>query len=223
MLITAFKRVQIPVISYFCCNDQRNHAPVSYGTELLNMVFALIYQISTIIPEDLSSWLDSEEIPDLSALLLNSLQPDLQSLPAAIELLGDMLAIVPSSVFACCIDGLQFLDKEGEGEGYKACFQQFVKVLGYAQTSYPRVLKIWLSTDGHNGLIQDAVEERWMQTRKTVCENQDESLRIEMIQTLEQLDMMYMIDGFVWGPLIRNDSFEGIAAEKMEAVQQILM
>jgi hypothetical protein len=96
----------------------------------------------------------------------------------------------------CGIDGFRFLDKEGEREGYKACFERFVKVLGYSQTNYPRVLKMWLSADGS---LQDAVEERWMQTRKTVRENQDEPLRIDIIQSLEQLDVMYMIDGLVFG------------------------
>lgn len=180
-IVSTFKRLQVPVISYFCYYDQRNYQSFSYGTELLNMVFALIYQVSTILPADLLSSLDSKDIPDLTASRINSIQPDLQSLPDAIELLKDMIAAGPP-LFACCIDSLQFLDKEGESEWYKSCFKRLVEVLGFSKPSHPRILKMWLSTDGHSWSLQDAVNKGWMQAHKTNHESKDEPLMFDMIR-----------------------------------------
>ncbi|OKL61127.1 hypothetical protein UA08_03089 [Talaromyces atroroseus] len=180
--ITAiFQHRRVPVISYFCYYDQRDYESFSCEAELLKMVLALIYQVSTTLPPDISSILDSEDMPDLSPSRVDSIKPRLESLPNAIELLGDMLALGPP-LFACCIDSLQILDKEEESARYKACFRRFVEILGNAKPSHPRILKMWLSTDGHSWSLQDAVNEGWFRSHQTYHESEDEPLILDMVR-----------------------------------------
>lgn len=180
-ILANFKSLEIPVISYFCAYDPSQWQSFSLPEELLKMVYSLIYQVSTILPKSLESDPD-EPLPLLSARI-GHLTPQLQSLPEAIALLGDILSAGPP-LFACIVDGLQLLDKEQESPFFKKCLKDFVDVLMKATEPLdgePRTVKVWLSTDGHSWVLQDAVTAGCLEIQKIGSDSQDEPLRLRIM------------------------------------------
>ncbi|KAK2758236.1 hypothetical protein FQN54_004080 [Arachnomyces sp. PD_36] len=180
-ILANFKSLEIPVISYFCAYDPSQWQSFSLPEELLKMVYALIYQVSAILPVSLES--DPDEPLPLFYTRIGRLTPQLQSLPEAIALLGDMLSAGPP-LFACIVDGLLLLDKEQESPFFRECLNDFVDVLRngtQSPVSGPQTVKVWLSTDGHSWLLQDAVRAGWLEVQKIGSDSQDEPLRLRMM------------------------------------------
>lgn len=176
-ILANFKSLEIPVISYFHAYDPSQWQPFSLPEELLKIVYALIYQVSTILPVSLES--DPDEPLRLLSARISRLTSQLQSLPEAIALLGDMLSAGP--LFACIVDGLQLLDKEQESRFFRKCLNGFVEVFRKATTPPVRelqIVKVWLSTDGHSWMLQDAVTAGWIEMQRIGSDSQDEPLRL---------------------------------------------
>ncbi|KAL4864487.1 hypothetical protein BDV12DRAFT_188914 [Aspergillus spectabilis] len=147
-IVAIFQRLQIPIISYFCHYNQAHWRTWPLATKLLKMVYALIAQMIPLIPQDLSSDLDADQMPDFSPERIQTLTPRLDSegldtaklLPNAISLLGDLLPLGPP-LFTCCVDRLQILDSP-ESARYETNMRTLIKVLGTSRPQSPRVMKL---------------------------------------------------------------------------------
>ncbi|GIC89799.1 uncharacterized protein Aud_006227 [Aspergillus udagawae] len=176
-IVDKFRKLRVPVISYFCYYNPKDYRTFSRPQELLKMVYALISQMVRLVPSDLSSALDSEYLPDLSPARIRRLSTDLNSLPDAIGLLSDLLPLGPS-VIACCVDGLQILDFPEEPPWYQDCLKKFIEVLATTKPPHPRIRKLWLSTDGHSWALQEAVTAGWIEANNTNSEDDTQPLAL---------------------------------------------
>ncbi|GES65449.1 phytanoyl-dioxygenase family protein [Aspergillus terreus] len=175
-----FRKLRVPVISYFCYYNPQDYLTFSRPQELLKMVYDLISQVVCLVPSDLSSALDSDHMPDLSPARIRRLSTDLNSLPNAISLLRDLLPLGPS-VMACCVDGVQILDFPEESPWYQDCLKKFIEVLATTKPPYPRIRKLWLSTDGHSWALQDAVTAGWIEANHTNREDGTQPLALRAL------------------------------------------
>jgi hypothetical protein len=176
-IVDKFRKLRVPVISYFCYYNPKDYRTFSRPQELLKMVYALISQMVSLVPSDLSYTLDSEHMPDLSPARIHRLSTDPKSLPNAIGLLRDLLPLGPA-VMACCVDGLQILDFPEEPPWYQECLKTFVEVLATTKPPHPRTRKLWLSTDGHSWALQGAVTEGWIEANSTNSEDDSQPLAL---------------------------------------------
>jgi hypothetical protein len=175
----SFGQLGIPVLQYFCFYNPRQWRSFSCEEELLNLAYALIYQLALVLPEQVETGDEGALLIDLSTERLSRLTPHAESLPEAIDLLGDMLAVGPR-LFAILIDGLQLLDREEESDWYKACLRRFLETLGNAGRGGigERTPKIWLSTDGHSWALQDLIRDGWFDGLRADEDSTGEPLRL---------------------------------------------
>ncbi|KAF1352516.1 hypothetical protein BDV97DRAFT_412340 [Delphinella strobiligena] len=111
-MISRIRSLRIPVISYFCVYEACDWQTFSRSHELLKMVYSLIYQVCSFLPEGMSA--ADEGCANISPSRVEAFGPSVQHLPEAIELLGELLCKAPSLLF-CIVDGFQLLDKEEGG------------------------------------------------------------------------------------------------------------
>lgn len=179
-MLAALRRLGIPVISYFCVYDTSQWQTFSRPEELLKMVYALIYQVSAILPKNLAA--DADGQLDLSSARIGRLTPQVQSLSEAIELLRDMLLVGPPMSY-CILDGLQLLEKEEDPPPFRSCLMRLVDTIRNEVTrrvSYPKIVKFVLSTDAHSWMLQNAVNTGWLQAQRFDIERQDEPMRLKL-------------------------------------------
>ncbi|KAL5339790.1 hypothetical protein BJX70DRAFT_147313 [Aspergillus crustosus] len=190
LIVATFQKLHIPIISHFCYYNSADWRTYSLDTELLKMVYALIAQLVPLIPQDLSSDIDGDHLPDFSPERIQTLTPDPNSnewdtkklLPSAISLLADLLPQGPL-LFACCIDGLQTLD-DTKPAWYESCLKEFIKVLATIRPQPPSVMKLWLSTDGNCRALQEPVRKKWLQSDITESEDQTEPLDLSIMDAV---------------------------------------
>ncbi|KAL3261639.1 hypothetical protein ABHI18_003568 [Aspergillus niger] len=177
-IVETFGRLHVPIVSFFCHYDPEHYRTFSRPEELLKMVYSLTSQMLAFIPKDLSSVWDSEDLPDLSPARIRRLTTDPNSLPDAIGFLKDIILLGPP-VLACCVDGLQLLDCPEQSRWYQDCLKSFIEVIGTTKPPQPRIMKVWLSTDGYSQALQAAVNAGWIEADITNSEDDTEPLEIE--------------------------------------------
>lgn len=180
-MLSSLRQLGIPTIAYFCTYDSRNWENFRRPQELLKLTYSLIYQVCTVLPENLEHHPEADNRPDFSSARFSRLTPHEQSLPDAIELLGDLLLAGPSMLY-CIINGLQLLDKERDPPELQACVRRFIEVLGRAvrpnTTDRPRLVKIQFSTDGYSRALHDAARASWVRRERDQMESDDEPMRL---------------------------------------------
>ncbi|GLA71998.1 hypothetical protein AtubIFM55763_002505 [Aspergillus tubingensis] len=142
------------------------------------MVYSLTSQTLAFIPDNLSSVYDSEDLPDFSPTQIRRLTTDPNSLPDTIGSLKDIIPLGPP-ILACCIDGLQILGCSEQSRWYQDCFKFFIEVLGTTKPPQPRIMKVWLFTDGYSEALQAAVNASWTEADVTNSEGDTEPLEIK--------------------------------------------
>lgn len=176
-------RLGIPVITYFCAYHPSQWQTFDRADELLKMVYALVYQAASFLPEHLVADEDEDQQPDLSSARLHRLASDVQSLPEAIDLLGELVSIGPPLLY-CVVDGVQLLDRQQDSPFVKDCLNRFVEVLKKTVIStvdHSRIVKIGFSTDGHSIVLQDGVKGGWLDRQRYDIEKQDVPLRLRPV------------------------------------------
>ncbi|RAK92303.1 hypothetical protein BO79DRAFT_277072 [Aspergillus costaricaensis CBS 115574] len=177
-IVETFRRLRVPIISFFCEYDSGQYKTFSCPEELLNMVYSLTSQMLAFIQDNLSSVYDSEDLPDFSPARIRRLTTDPNSLPDAIDFLKDIIPLGPP-ILACCIDGLQVLDYSEQSHWYQDCLKSFIEVIGTTKPPHPRIMKVWLSTDGYCEALQVAVNAGWIEADITNSEDDTEPLEID--------------------------------------------
>ncbi|PYH66433.1 uncharacterized protein BO88DRAFT_456285 [Aspergillus vadensis CBS 113365] len=177
-IVETFRRLHVPIVSFFCEYDSRQYNTFSNPEELLKMVYSLTSQMLAFIQDNLSSVYDSEDLPDFSPARIRRLTTDPNSLPDAIAFLKDIIPLGPP-ILACCIDGLQILDCPEQSRWYQDCLTSFIQVLGTTKPPQPRIMKVWFSTDGYCEALQVAVNAGWIEADITNSEDDTEPLEID--------------------------------------------
>ncbi|PWY79959.1 hypothetical protein BO83DRAFT_386062 [Aspergillus eucalypticola CBS 122712] len=130
------------------------------------------------IQDNLSSVYDSEDLPDFSPARIRRLTTNPNSLSDAIGFLKDIIPLGPP-ILACCIDGLRILDSSEQSHWYQDCLESFIEVIGTTKPPHPRIMKVWLSTDGNSEALQVAVNAGWIEADITNSEGDAEPLEID--------------------------------------------
>lgn len=177
-MFSRIRSLRIPVISYFCVYEPRDWQTFSRSHELLKMVYSLIYQVCSFLPEGMSA--DDEGCADISPSRVEVLGHSVEHLPEAIQVLGDLLRKAPSLLF-CILDGVQLLDKEEDPLPFRACLRRFVHVMHNviaASSRGPKIGKLGFFTDGMSWKLRDAVNAGWLESHTFEFESGEEPMVI---------------------------------------------
>ena len=146
-IISIAQRASVPIISYFCQHDVEPHTCSNdkrscvSQSGMISMIYTLINQLSSLIPDDFRSH------SDFSSTSFQSLDGTDSSIPHAISLLRNLLSVGPYMLF-CVVDGLQTL----ENPANMIFLKEFIDVIRSADRSKegesPRTIKTLLTTDG---------------------------------------------------------------------------
>jgi hypothetical protein len=151
--------------------------------ELLNVLYALVYQAATMLPE----MLEPELVQlDFSPSRFQALDGNVESLPAAVKLLADLIAVGPPLQFLL-VDGLQLFDGRQLTPLVQHTVADFVAVLckAAADTSGERVFKVLFTTDGMVTELADASKAKLLSRQRCESENEDELLTIKDIDLIK--------------------------------------
>jgi hypothetical protein len=157
-LISAAEKALIPVLSYFCQRDgyqvPRNDDGSLHGNSKHSRVAALVCSLITqfvgFIPTDAI-----EIQTDYSTTRFASLDGTLDTLPKAVSLLKDLLAIRPTLMF-CFVDGLHSYQQrlsQVESQALKDVINMFRFTDQDSLEDPPRVIKALYTTDGFVELL----------------------------------------------------------------------
>ncbi|THV50274.1 hypothetical protein BGAL_0157g00090 [Botrytis galanthina] len=153
-LVSAFilknlRLARLPVMAEFCHYDARDWRTWNPATELLKVVYGLIGQTINMIEDDIET---NETYPDFSAERFQRLKENTDALPAAIQLLADLISIGPTLQF-CIIDGLETF---GGCEGstlFRKNFKDLIaiickSVVAKSFSGRERIFKVLFTTNG---------------------------------------------------------------------------
>ncbi|CAG8951357.1 hypothetical protein HYFRA_00007268 [Hymenoscyphus fraxineus] len=167
-MVGNLRRVGIPVIVEFC----QYKRPWDREKELLKVIYGLIYQAATTLEK-----LEPELIDiDFTSARFQTLNKDLNvsTLPAAIELFADLVAVGPALQFFI-IDGLQLFDGREHSPLVRKSLRSLVNILLKAvkeASGKDKVVKVLFTTDG---LVRElASGERGKLLSRETYENEDE-------------------------------------------------
>ncbi|KAK8158522.1 hypothetical protein IWX90DRAFT_2630 [Phyllosticta citrichinensis] len=181
-IAAALRNLGVPVVSYFCAYDPSRYKPFDLEEELLNMVYALIHQITAALPEQLDCETNIGRAVDLSTERIVQISVRKESLPQAIDLLEDVLSVGLPLLYVV-IDGLQVLDKASNGSGLKSCLQRFVGIISdavKASSGQGKIIKVAWFTDHQSTTLQEAY--RLGAVRKEVFDFEEEDELLGMIK-----------------------------------------
>jgi hypothetical protein len=177
------RRVAIPAITEFCQYDPRFWRTWNAEKELLNVIYALVYQAAKMVPERLEPELVPFEFPSSRFQALNG---NVETLPGAIKLLSDLIAVGPPLQFLL-IDGLQLLDGRQLSPLVQKSMKDLVALLCKAvadASGGERVFKVLFTTDGLVGELADAANAKLLSRQIHESENEDELLTIKDIDLI---------------------------------------
>lgn len=145
-LLGNLRRVNIEGLVEFCQYDAKRWRTWDNEEEFLKVVYALVYQASSVLPETLEP---QNTALDFSSKRFGKLDGSVKTLPDAIELLKDLIAAGPSLQFTV-VDGLQIFGKHTSmvlREGVKQFVDMLCEVVKATKGS-ERVMKVLFTTDG---------------------------------------------------------------------------
>lgn len=180
-MLANIRRLGIPVIAYFCTYEVRQYTNFSRPEELMKMVYALIYQVSRLLPENLCA--DEDLGVDLSSSRFDRLTGEAETLHDAINLLADLLSVGPPLLF-CIVDELRLLDRESDSPSFRSCLKQLIEILCRAASpplGQTKIRKILFSTDGVTWMLRDAVKAGFVNVETYSKERNDEPLRLREV------------------------------------------
>ncbi|KAF7886496.1 uncharacterized protein EAF01_011174 [Botrytis porri] len=139
----------VPVMAEFCHYDAKDWRTWNPATELLKLVYGLIGQTINMMEDDIET---DGTCPDFSAERFQRLKENTDALPAAIQLLADLISVGPALKF-CIIDGLEIFDGF---EGSTLLMKSFKDLIALvckcvAAKSFPgreRIFKVLFTTNG---------------------------------------------------------------------------
>jgi hypothetical protein len=157
-LISATEKAQIPVLAYFCQrdgyqvpgNDAGSLHENSNPSRVAALVCSLIAQFVSFIPTTAI-----ETQIDDSTTRFASLDGTLDTLPRAVSLLKDLLAIRPTTMF-CFVDGLHLYQRrlsQVESQALNDIINMFRFTSQNSLEDPPRVIKTLYTTDGFIDLL----------------------------------------------------------------------
>ena len=177
------RRVGIPAMVEFCQYDPRYWRTWNAEKELLNIIYALVYQAAKIIPERLQP----EIVPlDFSSSRFQALSGNVETLPEAIKLLADLIAVGPPLQFVL-VDGLQLFDGRQSSSLVQNSMKDLIAVLCKAvadASGEERVLKVLFTTNGLVGELADAAKASLLSRERYDSENEDELLTIKDVDLI---------------------------------------
>ncbi|TGO41157.1 hypothetical protein BHYA_0025g00060 [Botrytis hyacinthi] len=97
---------RLSVMAKFWHYESRDWRLWNPATELLKVVYGLIGQTINMMEDDIET---NGKYPDFSAQRFQRLTENTDALPAAIQLLADLISVAPALQF-CIIDGLEIFD-----------------------------------------------------------------------------------------------------------------
>ena len=177
------RRVGIPAMVEFCQYDPRHWRPWNAEKELLSVIYTLVYQAAKMAPERL----EPELVPfDFSPSRFQALNGNVETLPDAIRLLADLIAVGPPLQFLL-VDGLQLFDSRQLSALVQRSMKDLIAVLCKAvadASGEERVFKVLFTTDGLVGELADASQARLLNRERYDSENEDELLTIKDIDLI---------------------------------------
>lgn len=177
------RRVRIPAMVEFCQYDPRYWKTWNAEKELLNVIYALVYQAATMLPETLEPELVQL---DFSPSRFQALDGNAETLPAAVKLLADLIEVGPPLQFLL-VDGLQLFDGRQLTPLVQNTVADFVAVLckAAADASVERVFKVLFTTDGMVTELADAAKAKLLSRQRCESENEDELLTFKDIDLIK--------------------------------------
>lgn len=146
-MIALSSESDLPVVAYFCQRVDADGQALSQMEIFIDMIYSMIYQLCKCFSHHAS-------VPiDMNASQFSALDGTTRSLPKALELIRDLLAVnVNRQLFI--IDGMDILDFSDDSvlEGHLKAL--FVLLRGKDQHG---VIKTLITTEGHSGMILDEV------------------------------------------------------------------
>lgn len=181
-LVSAFilknlRLARLPVVAEFCHYDARDWRTWNPATELLKVVYGLIGQTINMIEDDIET---NETYPDFSAERFQRLKENTDGLPAALQLLADLISIGPTLQF-CIIDGLETF---GGCEGstlFRKNFKDLIaiickSVVAKSFSGRERIFKVLFTTNGFVRELADCHDAEYFVRLTYDDEEEDELL-----------------------------------------------
>ncbi|KAF5867747.1 uncharacterized protein Bfra_010717 [Botrytis fragariae] len=163
-LVSAFvlrnlRLAHLPVMAEFCHYDTRDWRRWNPATELLKVVYGLIGQTMNMMEDDIET---NGIYPDFSAERFQRLKENADALPAAIQLLADLISVGPALQF-CIIDGLEIFDGCEGGTLLNKSFKDLITLIckSVVAKSFPgreRIFKVLFTTNGFVSELADCHE-----------------------------------------------------------------
>ncbi|TGO69785.1 hypothetical protein BOTNAR_0007g00670 [Botryotinia narcissicola] len=140
---------RIPVMAEFCHYDAGDWRTWNPATELLKVVYSLIGQSINMMEDDIET---NGTYPDFSAERFQRLKENNDALPAAIQLLADLISVGPALQF-CIIDSLEIFDGCEGSTLFRKRFKDLIalickSVVAKSFSGQERIFKVLFTTNG---------------------------------------------------------------------------
>ncbi|KAF7950568.1 uncharacterized protein EAE97_002120 [Botrytis byssoidea] len=148
-ILRNLRLARIPVMAEFCHYDTRDWRTWNPATELLKVVYGLIGQTIDMMEDDIET---NGTYPDFSADRFQKLKENTDALPAAIQLLADLISVGPVLQF-CIIDGLEIFDGCEGSTLFRKRFKDLIalickSVVAKSLSGQERIFKALFTTNG---------------------------------------------------------------------------
>jgi hypothetical protein len=163
-ILSNLNRLRIPTLTYFFPYDSSEWDSFDCQTEVLRLVYSIIWQAVSALPEDTMSTTSSV---DFSAFRMRKACGD-ETLSDSIKLLIDLVKSGPPLIF-CVIDGLQRLDDSKLGSKLQEGLRELLQELCNLATEGPgkgKVFKVLFTTDGFTDELT-SLEDSGLLSRET--------------------------------------------------------
>jgi hypothetical protein len=184
-VLGTLQRLQLSTLVYFFKYDASQYKTFSPDKELVNLVHSLIYQASQNLSK---AFPDPQHEISISAAQIDQLNGEIESLPAAIEILKELILAGQVLQF-CIIDGMQVLEGKRLSKAGAQYLEQLLSKLCNISSSVAskgKMMKILFTTDGMMNAFAKAAKNGLLLRLQPEMDEEDESSTLDLSSLTEE-------------------------------------